>query len=141
MAIAVLLLTAIPAPAGATSNETIPYIDIEYPTDGSTVGTQETLVVVAEGYGLQNPSFSVSGENVGFAGPLTTCYFTTPMGEEIPVEEGIGGYGPGPIRMYCKQPLNLQSFEGENIKVSVSVYEQTGRLTDSVGLYVSGHCA
>jgi len=142
---AMFLLTAIPA--SATSKTPIPYIEIESPEDGSTVGTQETLLVVAEGRGLRDPSFSVQGEHMGFAGPLTNCYYTTADGKEIPVTdlqqtaEQIEGYGPI-TSMYCKQELNLNSFEGQNIVVSASVYEGIGaQLSDSVGLYVVGDCA
>ena len=45
------------------------------------------------------------------------------------------------MTMHCTQKLNLKSFDGQKVKVSVSVYDSEKKLTDIVGLYVSGHCA
>lgn len=123
---AIVLATAIPS--GATGEELIPYIDIQHPEDGSTVGTEEVLVVVAEGRDLQSPAFSVEGEQMGYAGPLTGCIFEV---NEDSTE----------THMYCRQDISLKSFEGQNVKVKVSVKENNGMLTDGVGLYVSGDCA
>jgi hypothetical protein len=136
-AIIMAMLLAAAIPSGATSGGTIPYIEIEYPQDGSNVGTQETLAVHAEGSGLHSPWLSVWGENIGFEGPLEGCIFSptyppTPAGEE-PINTSIET-----MEMYCKQRLDLSSFEGQKVRVSVSVKEETGLLTDSVGLYVSG---
>ncbi len=108
----------------------VPYIEIIQPEDGSNVGTEETLVVFAEGINLRNPTFSVEGEHMGFAGPLTGCFFESTTDEESAENEIM--------RMHCKQQLNLQSFENQKIKVSVNVDENSNQLTNSVGLYVSG---
>ena len=123
--ITMLLLTAIPS--GATGEETIPYIEIQYPEDGSTIETKETIVVVAEGYSLKNPRFSITGEGMGSIGPLTECTFKT-------MENGL-------TRMNCKQELDFTPFEEQKVKLLVYVSEGNTTLTDSVGLYVSGHCA
>ena len=131
--IAMLLATSIPL--SAASEETIPYINIEYPKDGSTVGTKETLEVIAEGKNLNDPSLSITGEQIGVGGPLTGCIYST--------SASTTGIPPMPAttKMYCKQEINLASFDHQKVKVSVSVKEETKTLTDSVGLYVSGHCA
>lgn len=130
---AMLLVTTIPS--GAAGEGTIPYIEIQEPQDGATVGTKTTLVVVAEGEDLKNPTASISGGYIGIAFPLQGCVFEIPAfpeGEEVLNQT---------MKMYCKQELNLESFAEEKVKVSVSVQEASGVLTDSVGLYVSGHCA
>ena len=133
--IAMLLVSAVPTASGAAGEHTVPYIEIKHPQDGSTVGTEDVLVVVAEGKDLHSPSFSIEGEHKAFGGPLQGCIFevpASPEGEEVTEQT---------MKMYCKQKLNLDSFEGEKVKISVSVKEETGTLTDSVGVYVSGHCA
>jgi hypothetical protein len=126
------MLIAVAIPSSAASETASPYIEIEQPVDGSTVGTNEVLVVVAEGTDLRGPTFSIEGEQIGVGGPLTGCIF------EGPVDGGSE-------RMYCKYALDLSAFDGQKVRLSVSVQDVQGDaiqlLTDSVGLLVSGHCA
>lgn len=126
-AIVIMMLLMATILPGATGEETIPYIEIQYPEDGSTIETKETIVVVAEGYSLKNPRFSITGEGMGSIGPLTGCTFKT-------MENGL-------TRMNCKQELDFTPFDEQEVKLSVYVSEGNISLTDSVGLYVSGHCA
>ena len=126
IAMAAMLFATI---SGAASEEPIPYISIDHPQDGSTVGTRETLLVSAEGWNLRNPMLSIEGENIGVSGPLQGCAFSVPQG------------GGGSMSMTCKQELNLDSFENQKVKVKVRVNEKSGVLDDTLGLHVSGHCA
>jgi hypothetical protein len=128
--LAMLLVATISS--GASSEDPIPYIKIEHPKDGSTVGTSVTLEAVAEGKDLRDPRYSIEGENIGYLGPLTDCVFSVSNGEDT---------NQGYMKMYCKQQLNLESFQEQNVRLSVSVEESSGILRDSVGLLVSGHCA
>lgn|GEM_PF-2514215 len=144
----ILLVLAATIPnsiSGATGEEPIPYIEIEYPKDGSTVDTRTTLVVTAKGNDLKNPTLSVSGEAAGFSGPITGCIFGETSEPAVPENEMTASDTEAPVEttgsMHCKQELDLGSFDGERVKVSVSVNEGSDLLTDSVGLYVSGHRA
>ncbi|MBU0530160.1 MAG: hypothetical protein ABIH52_00140 [Candidatus Aenigmatarchaeota archaeon] len=56
VAVAMILLL-ITLPSYAAGEETIPYVNIEYPTDGQTVGETVNLIVEAEGYELSNPLY------------------------------------------------------------------------------------
>ncbi len=141
-AIAILLLLSV-LPYGAYGEATAPYIEIIQPRDGQTVGKTTELVVVAEGYGLRDPFVTIQGESgIGVGFPLEGCvYSTDPV--PVPLNEGNTDSSilpPGPTKMYCKTEINLGSFEGERIRLSVSVHEINGILTDSVGLFVSGQC-
>ncbi len=127
LVLAVILLLVLPLNA-AGENPT-PYIEIQQPEDGSVVGTETILVVYAEGEGLKNPSFSISGENAGIAGPLAGCIFETQEMENA--TDGITG-------MYCKQKIDISGFEGQKVEIGVSVDTYTGTVRDIVGVYVSG---
>ncbi len=140
LVIAVLLLLVLPY--GASGEVTTPYIEIEYPRDGQTVGERTELVVVAEGYDLRNPFVSIEGEHgiaVGF--PLEGCIYSAPGVTDL---EGTDlttiPQPPGPMKMYCKTEIDLGSFQGERIRLSVSVLENSEIVMDSVGLFVSGQC-
>lgn len=117
-------------PIAAGKNE-VPYIEIVHPEDGSTVEETTTLYVIAEGFGLNNPTLTVKGENYGFHGPLSGCEFIVPANNEneSTKTETI---------MKCKSELDLSEFNGEKVIVDVNVDELSGVMTDSVGLYVSG---
>ena len=127
--IAVFLVALIP---NATGQGEIPYITIVEPEDGSEVGEETTLVVRAEGYNLHSPVLSVEGENMGYAGPLGNCVFEQPI-YEFP-NPATGDYPALPTVMTCKTKIGLESFEGEKVRVTVSVHEASGSIKDSVGL-------
>ena len=126
MAIAILLLTVLPSYAAGET--TIPYIEIQSPADGQTVGNTVNLVVVAKGYDLKDPVVSISGEQMGIGFPLNDCIY-----EASPEEGGL-------IGMYCNTEIDLGGFEGQNVRLGVTVTENQEALTDSVGLFVSGQC-
>lgn len=133
-AILLFLMAMSVLPLGALGKTTTPYIEIQEPKDGTTVGTETTLVVVAEGYDLNNPFVTIQGEGIGVEFPLEDCVFS----QQVETSDNLI-YGPE--KMYCKTKINLNAFEGEKIKLSVSVRENSGHLVDSVGLFVSGQSA
>lgn len=142
VAIAAVLLLLSVLPYGAYGEVTTPYIEIEYPEDGQTVGETTELVVVAEGYDLRNPFVSIEGEHgiaVGF--PLEGCIYAAPGVTDLEGTDLTIPQPPGPMRMYCKTEIDLGSFQEEKIRLSVSVLENYEILMDSVGLFVSGQCA
>ena len=136
---AAVLITMLALPLYASGEATIPYIEIEAPMDGQTVHDSTELVVVAEGYSLKDPYVSISGESIGTSYPLYGCTFTSPI---EPGDESGTDVLPRPssMRMVCNTDIDLKGFQGEKVKLTAGVSESGKRITDSVGLYVSGQC-
>ena len=137
--IAAFILEILLLPLCASSEATIPYIEIIAPEDGSNVGETTTLEFVAEGYDLKNPYVTIRGEHMGFSFPLKDC-------ENTVIEESTGSMPSSqtnrlPMRMHCKTTINLANFVGQDITLTVGISDGSQRLTDSVGLSVSGECA
>ena len=114
----VVLVTVLFLPS-TTSKTPVPYVSIEHPLDGSTIGLTETVLVVAKGNELSSPTYSISGNGIGELGSFSDCEF----GEE---------------EMVCKEDLDFSRFEGQQVRLLVSVRSSEGQLSDSVGLVVSG---
>ncbi len=136
---AAVFITMFALPLYASGEAAIPYIEIETPMDGQTVHDSTELVVVAEGYNLEDPYVSISGESTGTSYPLYGCVFTSPV---EPVDENSTPVPPRPstMKMVCNTDINLKGFQGEKVKLTASASESGERITDSVGLYVSGQC-
>lgn len=146
VALAATVMLLLILPFCASGEATIPYIEIDTPADGKTVGENTELMVVAEGYGLRDPYVYINGDNTGEGFPLKGCvYYTT--GHEA-ISEAVSGelntsepFQYPYIRMKCRTTLDMSSFSGQKVTLKVSVSERNGKLTDSVGLYVSVQCA
>lgn len=142
VALAATVMLLLILPFCASGEATIPYVEIVAPEDGDTVRENTELVVVAEGYELRDPYVYISGDNTGEAFPLRGCVYYSSMPEAVNEEpnESVPYHNPL-TRMKCRTTLDMSSFSGQKVKLTVSVSENGGKLTDSVGLYVSGQCA
>ena len=142
VAIAATVMLLLILPFCASGEATIPYIDIVAPKDGETVMDKTELLVVAEGHELRDPYVYISGDNTSEAFPLKGCVYYSPIQEEVNEElnESVPNYYPR-TRMKCRTTLDLSSFSGKKVRLTVSVSENGEKLMDSVGLYVSGQCA
>ncbi len=126
--VTIILLLAI-MPLNALGQDNVPSIEILEPADGSRTGTSTNLVVTATGYELKNADFSImeKGSNVAVGSPLECSY--------------VQNMGTGLTYMKCDQEISLKSFAGKNVVLTASVEERdSGRIKDSVELYVSGKC-
>lgn len=131
-----LLVALLVLPLYTSGEASISYIEIKNPVDGQTVHDSTELVVVAEGYSLRDPHVSIMGEKLGTSYPLSGCTFVSPIkvGDESEIISSPG------MTMSCNADINLKSFIGEEVKITVSVFDNGKKIMDSVGLYVSGQC-